>query len=136
MQMFFDHERLEVYQVARELNREVASLLGELPRGTGESADNLRRACASIPRNIAEGTSKGTAADRANFYRIARGSATEVAASLDELVDFGFATAERVTKAKQLAWRVVSMLVNLIRSTQRSDSPRAIPPKERDGPRQ
>ena len=73
--------------------------------------------------------------DRASFYRVARGSATELAASLDELVDFGFLLEHRISKAKQLSLRIVSMLVNLIRSTQAAESPREIPPTRDDSSR-
>jgi four helix bundle protein len=129
MQLYFDHERLEVYQVGRELNREIAEIVKELPEGLGESADNLTRAGRSITRNIAEGSSKGTAADRCKFYRIARGSATEVPASLDEMVDGGAVTEARTQKARQLALRIVAMLVNLIRATTRAEDIGTIPPK-------
>lgn len=130
MQLFFDHERLHVFQVGRQLNREVAAIAEELPRGAGESADNLLRAVKSITRNIAEGTAKGTVADRVKHFRIARGSAVEVPASLDELVDHGFASEQRVAAARELALRVVSMLVNLIRATQQMEDPATIPPKK------
>jgi four helix bundle protein len=130
VQVFFDHERLEVYQVGRELNREIAGLVKELPAGLGEAADNLVRAGRSITRNIAEGCSKGTTADRCRFYRTARGSGTEVPASLDELVDAGAVAEARVAKARDLAHRIVSMLVNLIRATQRMDSLNTIPPRK------
>lgn len=121
MELFFDHERLEVYQVARELNREVRTILADLPRGSSESAENLGRAARSVTRNIAEGGGKWSPADKANFYHIARGSGTECAASLDELVDYGFLEEKRILRAKELAWRVVSMLVGLIRSLSVTD---------------
>ena len=130
MELFFDHERLDVYQVARGLNRELTAIADELPAGAGESADNLRRAGRSITRNIAEGTSKGTAADRRKFYRIARGSASETPASLDELIDCGLSSEARVAKARELAHRVVSMLVNLIRATTDDEKIATIPPKK------
>jgi four helix bundle protein len=129
MELFFDHERLEVYQVGRELNREIASIVGELPRGSAESADNLVRAAKSITRNIAEGCSKGTIPDRLKYFRTARGSGTEVPASLNELVDHGLAPEHRVERARSLAHRIVSMLVNLIRATQDAEDPERIPPK-------
>ena len=140
MDRFLDHERLEVYQVGRELNREIAGILPELPRRARESAENLVRASRSITRNIAEAGGRWSAADKANFLHIARGSATECAASLDELVDYHFVKPERVAEGKLLAWRIVSMLVALIRSlevphrpparhTRRSPHPRAKPAK-------
>lgn len=54
--------------------------------------------------------------DKVNFYHIARASATESAASLDELVDFALVPEERVGDAKEVLARVVAMLIAMIRS--------------------
>lgn len=121
MEIFFDFERMDVYQVGRELNRELAAIIAELPRGAGEARDNLRRAGASITRNLAEANGKWTGPDKRQRYHIARGSAMEVGASLDELVDFGFVAPGRVTHTKTLASRMVSMLMGLIRSIPSED---------------
>jgi hypothetical protein len=47
MKVYFDHERLEVYQAGRRFNREVARLLEEIPRGHVDSKDQLKRAAKS-----------------------------------------------------------------------------------------
>jgi four helix bundle protein len=112
----FDHERLEVYQLARQFNRSVRELLDLLPRGHAESRDNLRRAAKSVTRNLAEGCGKWKLPDKINFYQIARASATECAACLDELVDFAMVPESAVTPAKQTLARVIAMLVAMIRS--------------------
>ena len=114
-EIFFDYERLDMYQLGRELNRELAGIIAELPRGTGEAADNLRRAGASITRNLAEANGKWSDADKARVLHIARGSAMEVGASLDELVDFRFLPRARVIKGKSLAARIVSMIMGRLR---------------------
>lgn len=124
----FDFERLDVYQVGRELNREIGSIVRELPRGSAESAGNLVRAGKSITRNIAEGSACRTADDRGHCFGISRGSAIEVGASLDELVDYGLVAQARVQKAKLLAGRVVSMLVNLIRAIPSDEALQSISP--------
>jgi four helix bundle protein len=112
----FDHERLDVYRAAREFNRALRVLLDELPRGHAESKDNLRRAGKSITRNIAEGSGKWKLADKIHYYHIARGSATECAASLDELVDLAGVDEVRVKAPRELLGRIVAMLIAMIRS--------------------
>jgi four helix bundle protein len=119
----FDHDRLEVYSVARQFNREVKELLTELPRGQAESRNNLRRAAMSVTRNIAEGSGKWKICDKVNFYHIARASATECASSLDELVDFEMVPEERVIRLRQVLSRVVAMLTAMIRSVEARAGP-------------
>lgn len=112
----FNHEKLEVYRTARLFNREIKELLESLPRGHADSRENLKRGAMSITRNIAEGSGKWTIRDKVNFYHIARGSATECAACLDELVDFGLVPDERILAPKHILLRVVAMLTAMIRS--------------------
>jgi four helix bundle protein len=116
MGRLFDHEGLEVYQTAREFNRSVSGLLVRVPRGHGESRDNLTRAAKSITRNIAEGAGKWKLADKIHYYHIARGSATECAASLDELVDMAGVREAEVEPRKEILSRIVAMLIGMIRS--------------------
>jgi four helix bundle protein len=116
MEYLFDHEKLHAYQAGREFNRAVRVLLDEVPRGHAESKDNLRRAALSITRNLAEGAGKWKLADKIHYYHIARGSATECASSLDELVDMAGVPEDRVHRPKQLLSSVVAMLTGLIRS--------------------
>jgi len=79
----FEHERLDVYQAAIQFLVLADTVAGELPRGRGYLADQLRRAASSIAFNIAEGAGELAPADKARFYRMARRSATESAAILD-----------------------------------------------------
>ena len=116
MEPFFDHERLEVYQLSREFNRELLRLLESVPRGHSDSQDNLKRAGKSITRNIAEGAGRWKIPDKVHYYHIARASATECAASLDELVDFTVLAVDRIRMPKQLLSRIVAMLIAMIRS--------------------
>jgi four helix bundle protein len=119
----FDHDRLEVYSVARQFNREVKELLTELPRGQAESRNNLRRAAMSVTRNIAEGSGKWQISDKVNFYHIARASSTECASSLDELVDFELVPEERVIRLREFLSRIVAMLTAMIRSVEARAGP-------------
>ena len=61
----------------------VGDIVGDLPKGHADRADQLVRAAESVVRNIAEGAGRWSEADCAKHYKIARGSAMECAASLD-----------------------------------------------------
>jgi four helix bundle protein len=111
----FDHEKLEVYQAALSFLDWLEPLLHRLHKSISV-VGQLDRASTSIPLNIAEGNGKFTAADRCRFFDIARGSALESAAGLDVLVAKKCCSQEEVTPGKDRLWRIVSMLVGLIRA--------------------
>jgi four helix bundle protein len=79
----FDHEKLDVYQASIEFVALSDDIVERLPRGRAYLADQLVRAATSIPLNIAEGAGEFSSSEKARFYRMARGSATECAAILD-----------------------------------------------------
>jgi len=79
----FGHERLVVYRRALEFYGRVLGLVRPLARRDARLADQLQRAAASVPLNIAEGAGEFRPAEKARFYRIALRSATECAAVLD-----------------------------------------------------
>lgn len=101
---------------ARQFRRHLRGLLPDIPRGNSDLVDQLRRAARSVTNNIAEGSGKWTTADKVRHFHIARGSAAECAAILDDCVDFGFLTEERIAAARDTLSRVVAMLVKMILS--------------------
>ena len=109
MRTYFDHETLNVYQVALELNGWVGDLLAAT-EAKAAAKDQLDRAATSIPLNIAEGNGKFSRRDRARFFDIARGSALEAAASLDVLVSRKLTTQTQVVPAKEQLVQIVNML--------------------------
>ena len=83
----FDAERLDCYRVAIEFQALATTLV---PRRVYSALrDQLERASVSIPLNIAEAMGRFSPAERAHFFSIARGSATECAAIVDILVSRG-----------------------------------------------
>jgi four helix bundle protein len=70
-----DFERLDVYRCAIDFLALAVRITTHSSRGQSDLRDQLRRASASIPLNIAEACGKTGRADRARFYAIARGSA-------------------------------------------------------------
>jgi four helix bundle protein len=107
----FDHEKLEVYQVAREFLVLVTGLLTrKLPR---DLRDQFDRATSSILFNIGEGAGKTARADKQRSYEIARGSTTEAATQLDLLNIRGFITDQQYQQARALLVRVAQMLARM-----------------------
>jgi four helix bundle protein len=114
MKTYFDHEKLNVYQVALEFNYWVGGLLASV-EAKAAAKDQLDRAATSIPLNLAEGNGKFSRRDRARFFDIARGSALEAAASLDVLVSRKVITQAQVVPAKEQLVQIVNMLMGLLK---------------------
>ena len=114
MKTYFDHEKLNVYQVALEFNYWVGGLLASA-EAKAAAKDQLDRAATSIPLNLAEGNGKFFRRDRARFFDIARGSALEAAASLDVLVSRKVITQAQVVPAKEQLVQIVNMLMGLLK---------------------
>jgi four helix bundle protein len=115
MKLTFDHEKLEVYQLALRFIAWLEPFIEKLPKSISVR-DQLDRASTSIVLNLAEGNGKFTKPDRCRFFDISRGSALECAAALDVCVAKGKLCAEELTPGKDQLLRIVSMLIGLIRA--------------------
>jgi four helix bundle protein len=121
MKIYFDHEKLDVYQEAIAFCGWVGEFLGAIS-AKAAAKDQLDRASTSIPLNIAEGNGKFSAKDRARFFEMARGSALECAACLDVLLVRKLATGEQIVGQKEKLARIVQMLIGLLRKfSERAD---------------
>ena len=114
MKAYFDHEKLNVYQVSPAFNEWVGELLPSI-EAKAAAKDQLDRAATSIRLNIAEGNGKFSKRDRARYFDIARGSALEAAASLDVLVSRKLMASAQIISAKQQLVQIVNMLMGLLK---------------------
>jgi len=108
-----DHERLDVYRVAVELDEVVVTIARAAGRGHGWLSDQALRAAGSVVLNIAESSGR-RGADRARFGRIAHGSALELDAALTLLAHRGACAPASRQRARELTARVVAMLGGLV----------------------
>lgn len=107
----FDHEKLVVYQVAREFLLLATEVIAQkVPR---EIRDQFDRASMSILFNIGEGAGKMARADKQRFYEIARGSALECATQLEVMNIRGIVTNTQYQQARTLLLRIAKMLSRL-----------------------
>ena len=108
----FDHQRLDVYHVARGALAAGDQICRGLPRGHGKLADQLRRSLLSALLNIAEAASRDGADRRARF-RIARGEAAEAAAAVDAVQLLALASTARTEALLDDLARLCAMLTRL-----------------------
>ena len=109
----FDHEKLDVYQIAMEFIILIESVIGDLPRGRAYLADQLQRAGSSIPLNIAEGAGEYSSNEKIRFYRMARRSATECAGILHICQRLRLVNEDHYSKSRELLIRIVAMLTKM-----------------------
>ena len=107
-------QKLNVYQRSIEFLALTMEVLGNLPKGHSELADQLLRAAQSQPRNIAEGAGRRTAVDQARFYTHARGSAMEAAAALDTMRVMKLVADTTYAQGMELLEAIVAMLTKRI----------------------
>lgn len=112
--IFFDHERLNVYQDSIAFVAWLSPILESLAR-VGDVKDQLDRASTSMPFNIAEGNGRFSLKDRCRFFDIANGSALECAAGLDILVAKGKLTIDQIDPGKEKLARIVKMIIGLLK---------------------
>ena len=107
-----DAAKLHCYQVALELHT-LSSVLVASFSTNRIVRDQLERASLSVVLNIAEGGGRRSRRDKARFYTMARGSATEVAALMDVLERRHLAPVSAIRNGRRLSIRIVQMLTRV-----------------------
>ena len=103
---------LQAETVALEMIGEMRGLVARLAKCDRDLADQVRRSASSVALNIGEGQRREGRA-RAQFYRIAAGSASETRTALKVAVAWGHLAVEEATAADTLLDRVLAMLWRL-----------------------
>ncbi len=107
---------LIVWQKAIDVSLGVYKLTKGFPREEVYAlTDQMRRAAVSIPSNIAEGRSRGTAKDFVHFLRIALGSASELETQLIIGGKLSYGDSSEYEKINALLSEVRRMLHAMIR---------------------
>jgi four helix bundle protein len=110
----FDFQKLDVYQKAKEFNKDITKTLASkaFDRVTNYQ---LRRASFSIMLNIAEGSSRFSNKDRRNFLVVSRGSAFECVAILEYLYEINKLNQAVFDRYFAFLEEISKMLFSLIR---------------------
>ncbi|MBL1410354.1 four helix bundle protein [Sphingobacterium faecale] len=110
----FYFEKLEVWQEARALVREVYKLTQIFPvEERFGLTSQLRRAASSIAANIAEGMARSTEKDKARFINQAFGSAIEVINFLILASDLEFLSDQEYIQTRERVEKITNQLNSL-----------------------
>lgn len=113
----FSFEKLEVYQVARQLVRDVYQLQNKFPIEERYAlGDQVRRSSTSITSNIAEGSGRKSLKEKIHFIEIAFGSMTESFSQLQNAQDLGYIQ-ESDVEALRPQYNHVAALLSLLRKS-------------------
>lgn len=115
----FHFEKLDVYQLARELVIDIYKLQSTFPREEKYGlSEQIRRASISITSNIAEGMGRFSPKEQLYHVSVAYGSLAEVWSQLDVAVGLGYIEKEEQASLLDKFNRVAIMLSKLRKSIQ------------------
>ena len=111
-----DFKKLQVWGKSHNLTLKMYALTCQFPREEIYGlTSQIRRACASIPTNIAEGCGRGSSADFARFLQIAMGSTSEVEYLILLARDLKYFNANQYVELIDATIEVKKMLTSLLR---------------------
>ncbi len=110
-----EYKSLIVWQKSMELVDEVYKLTKLLPQEELFAlSTQMRRACVSIPSNIAEGYERGTQKEYANFLTIARASRAELETQIYICIRQGYFNESAAETALNLCDEIKRILTTII----------------------
>jgi four helix bundle protein len=98
----FPFEKLEVWQLAKELSIAIYSISKKFPSNELYGlTSQINRAAISVASNLAEGSSRTSQKDQAYFSQLAYSSLMEVACQLSIAQELGFVDKEEYAEIRQ-----------------------------------
>jgi four helix bundle protein len=117
-----DFRKMTVWQQSHQLTLEIYKITASFPRAELYGlTSQIRRACVSVPANIAEGCGRSGDAELARFLQIAMGSASELEYHLLLAHDLGLLNTSVHGRLAGLVIEVKRMLTSFIQRL-RADS--------------
>lgn len=121
-----DFRKLKVWEKAHQVTLQVYQITQTFPKDElyGITAQ-IRRACTSIPANIAEGCSRGSGADFCRFLQISLASAAEVEYFLLLPKDLAYLPAPDYERLNTSITEIKQMLTGLMKKIQSGNNQKA-----------
>lgn len=116
----FSFENLKVYQLSRNLVRDIYILQNTFPKEERYAlGDQVRRAAVSITANLAEGSGRQSIREKIHFIEIAFGSMTEVYCELQIACDLKYIDNNRFESLRPQFTELAKMLSGLRNTLQK-----------------
>ncbi len=112
----FDFEKLDIYQVLRELNFKVFKLLNEEQRIDPVIKDRWKQSSLNSVSKLIEGTARMTNEEKKEFVTMARSSVFESVGSLQLSFDMGQIQSEKYQELYEGYEKASKMLLGMYRS--------------------
>ena len=110
----FSFENLKVYQLSRDLVKDIYILQNTFPKEERYAlGDQVRRAAVSITANLAEGSGRQSLREKIHFIEIAFGSLTEVFCELQIACDLNYIKTEQFDSLRPRFNEIAKMLSGL-----------------------
>lgn len=114
MTKLFSFEKLEAYQLARQLCASIYETSKAFPQFEKFGlSDQIRRAAVSVASNLAEGTGKHTAKEKAHYTGISFSSLMEVLCQLQIALDLNYIKSGNYLEIRELIEKLSAYLSNL-----------------------
>jgi len=122
--MKYSFENLEVWQMSRELVKDIYQVTSTFPQDEKFGlTSQFRRALISVSSNIAEGSTRWSKKDQSRFYEVAFGSLIEVLNQLILSTDLKFLLENQLTTLRAKTDHIGRMLNALYQSTKSTHQP-------------
>ena len=110
----YGHEKLEVWQLARQLVKSVYEASSSFPSEERYGLTNqIRRAAISISSNIVEGAARSTKKEKARFLEVAYGSLMELTSQLTIALDLKYLDTEGYERLREKIYELSNKIVAL-----------------------
>jgi len=112
----FDFEKLDIYQVLRELNHKVFVFINNHPEIDEFIRMQWKKASQNSVLNLTESTGRVTNTEKKEYITIARGSVFESVAILQQIFDLNLITPEEYQQFYDKFEQASKMLLGMFRS--------------------
>ena len=112
----FDFEKLDIYQVLRDLNYKVFSFLNEDQKIEPKVKKQWKKASQSSVLNLAEGTGQMATPDKKRYLTVSRGSIFRCVALMQQIFDQGQIETKLYEELYEKYEQASKMLLGMYRS--------------------